>query len=67
MSVVEEKKECIRVALQELDRPTCKMSTCEAMRTLHHAIFDVMSEDASIAASYIHLTLPTTHCVHPSL
>jgi hypothetical protein len=34
MSVVEQKKERIRVALQELDHPTCKMSACEAMRTL---------------------------------
>jgi hypothetical protein len=40
MSVVVEQqtKECIRVALQELGHPTCKMSTCEAMRTLHTTV-----------------------------
>jgi hypothetical protein len=41
MSVVDEqKKERIRLALQELEHRTCKMGTCEAMRTLHRAICD---------------------------
>jgi hypothetical protein len=44
-AVVEQKKEHIRVALQELDHPTCKMSTCEAMRMLHRALFDDFDED----------------------
>jgi hypothetical protein len=35
MSVVEQKKESIRVALRELDHPTSKMSAFEAMGTLH--------------------------------
>jgi hypothetical protein len=41
MSVVEQKKERIRVALQELDHPTCKMRTCEAMKMLHFAVGDI--------------------------
>jgi hypothetical protein len=38
MSVVEQKKESIRVALQELGHPTCKTSTIKAMETLHRAL-----------------------------
>jgi hypothetical protein len=38
MSVVEQEKERIRVALQELDDPTCKTITCEAMKMLPLAV-----------------------------
>jgi hypothetical protein len=49
MSVVEQKKERIRVALQELgDRPS-KMSACEAMETLRTAVCcDFQDLDGSI-------------------
>jgi hypothetical protein len=43
----DEKKECIRAALQELDHPTCNMSACAAMRTLHQTVcheFDCLDE-----------------------
>jgi hypothetical protein len=45
MSVVEQKKESIRVALQELGHPTCKTSTIKAMETLHHALGRDFDED----------------------
>jgi hypothetical protein len=38
--VVEQKKERIRAALQELVHPTCVMSTCDAMETIHDALRD---------------------------
>jgi hypothetical protein len=47
-SFVEQKKECIRVALQKLDHPTCKMSTYAAMRILHEAICHDFDDDDSI-------------------
>jgi hypothetical protein len=49
MSAVEQKKERIRVALQELGDPTSKMSTWEAMETLRtEACLDFFDLDGSI-------------------
>jgi hypothetical protein len=52
MSVVveQQKKERIRVALQELDHPSCKMSACEAMNTLRRAVVADFDEDDFIGA-----------------
>jgi hypothetical protein len=49
MSVVEQKKESIRAALQELESPASTLSAHEAMKTLHQAVFhDFDDEDGSI-------------------
>jgi hypothetical protein len=48
MSVVEQKKERIRVALQELDHPTSQISAGEAMSMLLQTICDCFDDDGSI-------------------
>jgi hypothetical protein len=56
MSVVEQKKESIRSALQELESPTCQMSACEAMRTLHQAVvhgFDEEEDDDESIGDFV--------------
>jgi hypothetical protein len=46
VSVVQQKKEeSIRVALQELDHPTSKMSAYEAMGMLHWAVCGDFDDD----------------------
>jgi hypothetical protein len=46
----QQKKERIRVALQELDHPTCKMSACDAMITLGQAVYDDFGDDGDGSA-----------------
>jgi hypothetical protein len=54
MSTVEQKKERIRVALQELGDPSSKMSTCEAMGTLHNIfISENVEEFGSLAGDFV--------------
>jgi hypothetical protein len=53
MSVVEQKKERIRVALQELDHPTSQMSACEAMRTLHQAVVHGFDDDDGSIGDFV--------------
>jgi hypothetical protein len=48
MSVVEQKKERIRVALQELDHPTCKISAFVAMSMLHQTVAHDFDDEDSI-------------------
>jgi hypothetical protein len=48
LSVVEQKKESIRAALQELDNPTIPMSTYEAMYVLQQTLCEDFDDDDSI-------------------